>query len=185
MLEWLKENKAGMAIIVLALAFVVTLTACSGMRFSDWVSVRVPDGVQRAVNVPPIITLTAAETVWEDWEQHVTRETARFQESIIDANQRFSLLSNLFNTGIQIGAGAAENSGLPFAGILGTLGIALGAWFLSPPGATKKITRAKDEGYDMGAKETMNRVVAANPQLAEAAAQALAELLAQKPSKAS
>ena len=122
-----------------ALAITSILSACQ---------VQDPDGVQKAIDVEPRISVSDSAAAWEEWVAWVDRNSSRFSDEINRGQETAGLIASLTQTGIALGQDAAST--LPGGAFLST-GLALmGGLFLKRPGDKAKERAESERAFTAG-----------------------------------
>jgi len=152
MIEWIKNNKAGLGLAAACIGVVVLFSSLAGgCSASDLIKVKVPSGVQRSIATPPSITLTDAGHEWDRWVQFVEIESDKFSGSISRGQELLGFVQAMANTGL--GAAEAALGGVPFGGFaVGGLGLLAGLFF-EKPGTRNKEAKEKESSYNAGMEQ--------------------------------
>ena len=86
--------------------------------------------------------------VWEDWKAYVTSNTSKFENSIDNANERYAVLSQVVDIGIQ--TAQSEAGGIPGGTILLSGLSLLTGIFLKRPGEDARVAKEKEDSYNKG-----------------------------------
>jgi hypothetical protein len=146
--DYINNEKTPLAVCVGAFAVLMTASVVSGCQVEDFIKVKVPNGVQGAIETEPKITVAESDAAWDDWVAWVERNSRQFAESIDDGKQAADVIRSLTETGIAIGQDAAAT--LPGGALIST-GLALvGGLFLRRPGDAKRTAKEKEASYNAG-----------------------------------
>lgn len=94
-------------------AIVGLMTACSGLDSGDFIRIKVPTEVQKALGAPPSVTLNEGRRLAEDWETG----GRRLAESLADGEQQRQFLNSILEFGGSIAIPGLEAS-VPAGGVL-------------------------------------------------------------------
>ena len=141
-------NKTAIGIGAVWVALGASIYFMSGCALDDLVQVSVPKGVQTATQTASTIKLSDAEYTWTEWQNFVDVNTAKFQESIDDANKVWGVASSVVNIGADSAAGPLSQ--LPGgAALVSGLSLATGL-FLRHPGDAKREAKEKERSFNAG-----------------------------------
>ena len=135
-------NKTAIGIGAVWVALGASIYFMSGCALDDLVQVSVPKGVQTATQTASTIKLSDAEYTWTEWQNFVDVNTAKFQESIDDANKVWGVASSVVNIGADSAAG-------PLSQLPGGASLATGL-FLRRPGDAKREAKEKERSFNAG-----------------------------------
>jgi hypothetical protein len=123
------------ALIFVALAGL--MVACNGMDSGDFIRIKVPTEVQKALSAPPSVTLNEGRRLAEDWETG----GRRLAESLAEGEQQRQLFNSILEFGGSIAIPGLEAS-VPGGGIVAALA-ALGLGRFTGNRAAQKQAEAK------------------------------------------
>lgn len=165
-IEYIKNNKTGVSVLVTAIILMLGLVAASGCRVADIVKVNVPQQVCESTGVKPVITLSKATHVRQQFIDDFTVALTEFDENIEGASAFHDLATSLLNTGMVAGQGAL--AGVPGGAFLLSFLTGIGGLYLKKPGTDIEMAQAKQASFNSGQRK-------ARALLAEAAVAAVAE----------
>lgn len=143
-----QTNPRAAWLIVAAISALAITSILSACQIQDLVRVDVPDGVQKAIEVEPRISVSDSGAAWEEWVAWVDRNSSRFSDEIDRGQETAGLIASLTQTGIALGQDAAST--LPGGALIST-GLALmGGLFLKRPGDKAKERAEADKSYTAG-----------------------------------
>jgi hypothetical protein len=146
--DFFKSNQRAAWIIVGAFAVLLLTSALAACQVEDWVKVKVPTGVQQAIETEPSIPVSQTEAEWNRWVAYVERESDRFANAIEQGKQTSEVIRTLTAVGIQIGQDAAST--LPGGALLSSGLALLGGLFLRRPGDATREAKEKEASYNAG-----------------------------------
>lgn len=142
MIDWLKSNKVGITIIIIAIGLIGVIAGMQGCALDDMVRMNNPRDVQQATSTPAQITLSAAPDIRADYVAKVERSLKQFDASYESAGLWRDLVASGINLGVVTGNGAL--AGLPGGAILTTLFAGFGGLMLRKPGDAQTIQGLRD-----------------------------------------
>lgn len=160
MINWIKDSKYGILIVACVVGVLLTASACSGNRATDFIQYRNPPQVQQALGVPAKQTLTQAPMTIEQWELYVEQGTRELFANVEQADALFDFLRGLVTGGIEQLEDEISMA-FPLGGtIVAGLGV-LGGLFLKRPGEEKRVRKEKEDSFNAGQRKARDLVALA------------------------
>lgn len=152
MIDWMKDSKFGLLIVIGIVGVILTMSACSGTKMTDFIRYQNPKQVQKALNVPKTQTLTEAPMTIEQWELYVNQGTNELISNVEDAQALADFFQGVITGGLAQLEASASAAG-PLGGtIVAGLGV-LGGLFLKRPGEEKRVQKEKEDSFNAGQRK--------------------------------
>lgn len=130
------------AIIAACAALAVGMAAAQGCNLQEWVDVKVPKGVKKAIAQSPEdidrdYTLAEIGVIVDEWNDYVEYNQAALKAAVADAEERYAFLHSWVSIGLSAAGEASQ--GFPYGGLLfGALTGAVGLFMPQPKLRSKK-----------------------------------------------
>ena len=148
MIDWLKDNRNAVFLLCSTLILLGLVSGAAGCSLQDLIKFDVPVAVQEVTDVPERVSLNSAPHVWEEWQKHIDSASNQLAIAIGEANERYEILSNLTNMGVEalsVQAGQFPGGALLVTGLSMLTGL-----FLKKPGTDRIIASEKEDSYNAG-----------------------------------
>lgn len=158
MIQWIKDSKAGLALMSVALAMLVITAVMGGCSVDEHIRVRVPPVVADATGTGVTQSLADARRTNEFWREHVRSTVERLKAA--DGQLRSEIergaeverwVGSLIDTGIGFGAEAAGT--FPGGAVLVGLLAGAGGLLTKRPGEEERVRKEKEASFNKGLKE--------------------------------
>jgi len=148
--NYLKDSANLVFVVLLLIVSFVGMMILQGCNLASLIAVNVPPAVKIAVDIPKDerVSLDNVDMVWEDWIAYVNTNTRKFESSIDDANERYAVIKQMTDIGLE--AAGKEASGIPGGAILLSGLSLLGGLFLKRPGEDSRVAKEKQASYNKG-----------------------------------
>ena len=137
-------------ILSIIIAFGVCATIINGCNLASMIEVKAPPAVKTAIGIPQNqqITLDDSDAAWTDWLAYVNSNTKKFETAIENANERYAVIKQITDIGIQ---SAKDNaSAIPGGTVVVSFLSLLGGLFLKRPGEDARVAAEKQASYNKG-----------------------------------
>lgn len=139
--RWVLANKVGVSILAGVAALFIVLAGLNGCVITDLVKVKVPRYIQKAMDVPPKVTLTDAPELLRAYKNAGTK----FQDNIVNGMEWLGFLASLTTTSLEFGKHVIPGGAIG----LSLLSLAAGI-VIKGPGTAREKNKSYNKGLETG-----------------------------------